>query len=149
MPIEKSCGAIIFRENKTRKYLLLKYGLGHWGFVKGKVEKGETEREVVIRETGEETGITKEKLQFIDDFKEKISYFYKREKKTIFKEVVFFLAKTSAAQVTLSDEHTAYEWLVYEDALDELTFKNARRILEKADKNLNKKKREKKQRTLS
>ncbi|HHF56026.1 MAG TPA: diadenosine tetraphosphate hydrolase, partial [Thermoplasmatales archaeon] len=32
MPVERSCGGVIF---KDKKYLLLKYGWGHWGFVKG------------------------------------------------------------------------------------------------------------------
>ena len=38
-----SSGIILFNENNnTRKYLLLNYPTGHWDFVKGGVELGET-----------------------------------------------------------------------------------------------------------
>ena len=41
--VEKSAGAIIFRDdNGTRKYLLLHYNPGHWEYVKGHIEDGET-----------------------------------------------------------------------------------------------------------
>ena len=38
MPFERSGGAILF--HKEKGFLLLKYGWGHWGFVKGNIEEG-------------------------------------------------------------------------------------------------------------
>ena len=56
---EKSCGAVIFiKKDDSTKYLLLNYEAGHWDFVKGNVEPNETEKETVVRELKEETGIT-------------------------------------------------------------------------------------------
>src|SRR3989344_8094708 len=90
---EKSAGAIVFRhEGKKVKYLLLQYGAGHWDYVKGNFEPDEEEEETVLREAEEEAGLMD--LKLIRGFKERISYFYKSEGKTISKEVVFYLGET-------------------------------------------------------
>lgn len=130
MTQKKSCGAAVFKKNKEVKYLLLHYEAGHWDYVKGEVEKGESERDTVMRELEEETGITDGR--FIGDFREEISYFYKMRGKTVFKEVVFFLIETRTDDVRLSHEHIGYEWLDYPKALERLTYRNAKDMLEKA-----------------
>ena len=135
MPKEISAGAVVFRQNKEVKYLLLNYEAGHWDFPKGHIEKGEEEKETVKREVEEETGISK--ISFIEGFKEKIKYFYRREGQTIYKEVVFYLVETKESKIKISFEHIGYEWLDYEDALKRLTFKNAKEILKKAHSFLN------------
>jgi bis(5'-nucleosidyl)-tetraphosphatase len=127
---EKSCGAVVYSRNSAVHYLLLQYEAGHWDFVKGNVEQEENERETAIRELREETGITDG--QFIEDFKEIIAYFYKRQGVTIRKEVVFFLMETHTSRIDLSFEHIGFEWLTYEQAMARLTFKNARDVLSKA-----------------
>ena len=129
---EKSCGAVVFLKNEETKYLLLHYEAGHWDFVKGNVEPNESEKETVTRELQEETGIVD--ARFIDDFREKIDYFYRRQGTTIHKEVVFFIIETHTETVKLSFEHVGYTWLNYEDAMEKLTFKNAKDILQKAHK---------------
>jgi bis(5'-nucleosidyl)-tetraphosphatase len=127
---EKSCGAVVYAKNSEIKYLLLQYEAGHWDFVKGNVEKGENEKETTVRELGEETGITTAK--FIENFREKIGYFYKRQGATVYKEVVFFLMESPTIEVKLSFEHIGYAWLTYDAAMEKLTFKNARDVLTKA-----------------
>jgi bis(5'-nucleosidyl)-tetraphosphatase len=127
---EKSCGAVVFLKNTDIKYLLLHYGAGHWDFVKGNVETHESEKETVIRELQEETGIAD--AQFIEGFREKIEYFYRRQGATIHKEVIFFLIETHTEKVELSFEHVGYTWLDYQSAMERLTFKNAKAALQKA-----------------
>jgi len=127
---EKSCGAVVYIRSPNVKYLLLQYEAGHWDFVKGNVEKGENEQQTAVRELGEETCITD--AQFIDGFKETISYFYKRQGAVVLKEVVFFLMETKTADIKLSFEHVGFTWLTYEEAMRKLTFKNARDVLQKA-----------------
>ncbi|HDN96282.1 MAG: diadenosine tetraphosphate hydrolase [Thermoplasmata archaeon] len=129
MPVERSCGAVIF---KDKKYLLLKYEWGHWGFVKGNIEKGETLEQTFLREAEEEAGLKKEDLEIIYGFNEKISYYYRREGKTIYKEVIYLLAESKTFDVKLSHEHTAYAWLPYEEALEKITYENDRNVLKKA-----------------
>jgi 8-oxo-dGTP pyrophosphatase MutT (NUDIX family) len=132
---EKSCGAVVFLKSSEVKYLLLRYGAGHWDFVKGNVEPNESEKDTVIRELQEETGIVD--ARFIDNFREKIEYFYRRQGTTIHKEVIFFLIETRTEQVKLSFEHVGYTWLNYQRAMKKLTFKNAKNVLQKAHELLN------------
>lgn len=127
---EKSCGAIVFVKNVEVSYLLLHYEAGHWDFVKGNVEPNENERDTVMRELKEETGIVD--AQFIDVFREKIEYFYRRQGATIHKEVVFFLIEVPTEKVELSYEHVGYDWLDYQRAMEKLTFKSAKDLLQKA-----------------
>ena len=127
---EKSCGAVVFLKNTDVKYLLLHYEAGHWDFVKGNVEPHESEKETVIRELREETGIAD--AQFIEGFREKIEYFYRRQGATIHKEVIFFLIETHTEKVELSFEHVGYTWLDYQSAMERLTFKNAKAALQNA-----------------
>ena len=128
---EKSCVAVVFiKKTDATKYLLLDYEAGHWDFVKGNVEPNESEKETVIRELKEETSITE--AQFLDGFREVIAYFYRRQGLTIHKEVVFFLMEAYTDKVELSFEHIGYAWLDYQHAMEKLTFKNAKDVLQKA-----------------
>lgn len=131
MKREFSVGAVLFRRDTGRKYLLLHYEAGHWDFPKGNVEKGEKPEDTAKREIKEETGI--EDIRFIPGFDEKIRYFYKRERTTITKEVEFLLAETKSENVKLSFEHTGFEWLEYEGAYRRTTFRNSKDILKKAE----------------
>jgi bis(5'-nucleosidyl)-tetraphosphatase len=135
MPSEKSCGVVVFREGREgRLYLVLHYEEGHWDLPKGHVEAGEAETQTALRELREETGIKEVELVF--GFRETLEYFYRREGKTMHKEVVFFLGKAASADVTLSFEHVGFEWLPYAKALEKLTFRNAKELLGKAERRL-------------
>lgn len=135
---EKSCGAVVYINNSIQtRYLLLNYTAGHWDFVKGNVEPNETEKQTVTRELQEETGITD--AQFIDSFRESINYFYRRQGLTINKEVVFFIIESQTEEVKLSFEHIGFIWLNYQQAMEKLTFKNAKDVLLKAHDYLKKK----------
>ena len=128
---EKSCGAVVFLKNTEVNYLLLRYGAGHWDFVKGNVEPNESEKETAIRELQEETGIID--ARFMEGFREKIEYFYRRQGATVHKEVIFFLIETHTEKVELSYEHVDYTWLNYHRTLERLTFENAKTVLQKAN----------------
>ena len=142
MPREKSAGAIVFRKEGSKiYYLLLHYQSGHWEFPKGHIEENESEEDTVKREIAEETGL--KDVEIVEGFREQIKYFFRRNyglkgearKKApwVFKIVVFYLAKTRTKEVKISFEHKNFKWLPYEQALEQLTFKNAREILKKAN----------------
>lgn len=149
MPVEKSAGAIIFRrEGDEIYYLLLHYpssskspgprsranslrGKEYWDLPKGHIEKGEKIEETVKREVAEETGLND--IGIVEGFKEWIKYFFKFEGKNIIKFVTFYLAETKTKEIKISGEHKGFKWLAYEKALEKLTFKNAKGILEKAN----------------
>ena len=125
-----SCGAVVFIKNPELKYLLLHYPDAHWGFVKGKLESNENEKETVIRELEEETGILDSK--FIKGFRERITYSYMRAGKTVNKEVIFFLIKTQTKKIRLSYEHSEYLWVQFSEAMKILKFYNSKNVLQKA-----------------
>ena len=128
----RSSACVVFRrENAKIEYLLLHYRYSHWGFTKGIVEKGETERETIKRETKEETGITN--IRFFEGFKQRIYYFLKKNGVRYFKEAVFCIAETGERKVTLSFEHIEYKWLEFEDAYNQLSYKNTKRVLKRAN----------------
>jgi 8-oxo-dGTP pyrophosphatase MutT (NUDIX family) len=134
---EKSCGAVVFIKKEDRiLYLLLNYAARHWDFVKGNVEQGESEKQTVTRELKEETGIVE--AQFVEGFRESISYFYRRQGLTVNKEVVFFLMESRTDRVEISFEHVGYVWLDFQHAMEKLTFKNAKDVLQKAENFLSK-----------
>ena len=130
---QKSCGAIIFyaSDAKHREYLLLHYETGHWDLVKGHVEKGEREESTTLREAREETGLG---IKILPGFRETIKYLFRQDNKLINKEVVFFVAEAKTKNVRLSWEHIGYEWLTFDDAIEKLTYKNAKDVLKKSDK---------------
>lgn len=138
MPIEKSAGAVIFREKNSKVYyLLLHYPAAkrrpkpYWDLPKGHIEKGETLEETAKREVKEETGL--DDIKIISGFKETIKYFFRWENKNIMKFVTFFVAKTKNDKVEISEEHIGFEWLLFEEAIKRATFKNAKEIIRKAN----------------
>ena len=130
---ERSSGAVLFSETSSgRIFLLLNYPSGHWDFVKGNIENGETPRQTVIREIKEETCIVD--VEFVNGFEDKIEYHYRRDGNIVHKEVVFFLAKTKTTDVKISHEHLGFVWLSFNDELKKLTYKNAQNVLKKVKK---------------
>lgn len=142
MPKETSAGAVVLRKEDSKiYYLLLHYKSGHWDFPKGHIEEGESEEETVKREVAEETGI--KDIKIVGGFKKWIKYFFRRtydlkrpEKKKapwVFKIVIFYLVETKTKEVKISFEHIGFKWLSYEEALKQITFKNGKEILKKAN----------------
>ena len=130
MKEEVSAGIILFNESENRKFLLLNYPSKHWDFVKGKMENGETSHETALRETKEETGISD--VEFLDGFEEEIEYYFRAENQDIHKKVIFFLGKTKTLDIILSHEHLDFIWLDYDNALNKITYENAKNLLKKS-----------------
>ena len=111
-------------------FLLLHYPSGHWDFVKGKMEKGESTHETAIREAQEETGITD--ITFLENFEEWIKYDFQYQGELVHKKVVFFLAETKTEEVMISHEHLDYTWMDYNTSMEKTTFDNAKTVLTRA-----------------
>ena len=84
MKKEKSCGVLVFDDNKI---LMVHHNLGHWGFPKGHVEEGETEEETAIREVKKETNCD---VEIIPGYRDMITY---SPKEGVMKDVVYFIGK--------------------------------------------------------
>lgn len=128
---ETSAGIVLFREEGSKiLFLLLHYPSGHWDFVKGKMEKGESTHKTAIRETKEETGITD--ITFLENFEEWIKYDFQYKGELVHKKVVFFLAETKTKEVKISHEHLDYTWMDYSTSMEKTTFDNTKTILSRA-----------------
>ncbi len=126
-----SAGLILFRVvDGERLYLLLHYPHGHWDFVKGKIEEGESKQEAALRELEEETGL---EADIMDGFEEQLSYVFREEDELIEKTVYFLIAQTASEEIELSHEHIDFSWLSYNQAEGQLTFPNAKEVLKKAE----------------
>jgi 8-oxo-dGTP pyrophosphatase MutT (NUDIX family) len=134
---ETSAGIVLFRKEGSKiLFLLLHYPSGHWDFVKGKMEKGESIHQTAIRETEEETGITD--ITFLENFEEWIEYDFQYQGELVHKKVVFFLAETKTENVKISHEHVDYTWMDYTTSMEKTTFDNAKTVLTKAQMLLSK-----------
>lgn len=132
---EKSCGIILYRmKGVNREYLLLHYPGGHWDFPKGHVEERDAGEEATARrELEEETGITHIEINPI--YRESMYYEFRRGKFELVKKiVVYFLAEAKHEDVKISFEHKGYIWLPYQKAHKQLTYENAKILIEKAEK---------------
>jgi len=128
---ETSAGIVLFRKEGSKiLFLLLHYPSGHWDFVKGKMEKGESAHETAIREAKEETGIID--ITFLENFEEWIKYDFQYQGELIHKKVVFFLAETKTEEVMISHEHLDYTWMDYNTSMEKTTFDNAKTVLTRA-----------------
>ena len=126
MTYEKSCGAVLFtRRGKSIRYVIVHQRRGSWGFPKGHVEEGESERETALREIYEEVGI---RPRLIDGFREESRYMLPRS--TIRKTVVLFLAEYENQKIhPQKEELIDAPLLSYEEALTRLPHEDTRRIL--------------------
>ena len=128
---ETSAGMGLFRKEYSKiLFLLLHYPSGHWDFIKGKMEKGESTHETAIREAKEETGIMD--ITFLENFEEWINYDFQYQGELVHKKVVFFLAETKTKEVMISHEHLDYTWMDYNTSMEKTTFDNAKTVLTRA-----------------
>ena len=133
---ERSAGFLIFHRRPgvappgDLRFLLLDYGR-HWDFAKGHVDPGETDMEAAVRELREETGIRQ--FCIVPDFQQEIVYFFRSARHGLIrKTVVFFLAEVARPDVILSEEHVAYDFLPFEQAVKRATFAAAKQLLRAA-----------------
>ncbi|MBI3630967.1 MAG: NUDIX domain-containing protein [Candidatus Sungbacteria bacterium] len=143
MSVERSAGAVVYRDAKRgREYLLLKHPRKepepkeYWNFPKGHIEKGETSQEAARRETEEETGLCG--IAFIPGFKETERYVYVAKGRKVLKFVVWFIAESKKKRVKISREHSGAAWLPYDRAYERVFYQGSRRLIQKAHRFLEK-----------
>ena len=131
---ERSAGVIVYRNPSgtvgTEEFLLLDYGR-YWDYAKGHVEKGESDEVAARRELAEETGI--HDVTLTPGFQREMAYFFRSKQGMVRKTVIYFLAQVDSAEVKISDEHVAYDWLPLDVAMARLGFASAREVLQAAN----------------
>ena len=95
-----------------------------WDLPGGRVDAGEDMTEAAVRETAEEAGIV--------IAPERLSLAYAMTEVTEHGNTswLFFTGLTEAAEVALSHEHVAYEWVTLDKALEMIEYKRQHKALQ-------------------
>lgn len=130
--LEVSAGGIVFRlSEQGTQYLLIKDSYGNWGFPKGHLEDGETPAEAAERETAEETGLAQLVLRGPIRV---IDWHFRFRGRHIHKYCHFFLFESADGEPSPQVEEgiTAFRWEPLDQALEALSYDNARGVLKRA-----------------
>jgi 8-oxo-dGTP pyrophosphatase MutT (NUDIX family) len=131
--LEVSAGGIVFRRGpgEGAKYLLIRDSYSNWGFPKGHLEGNESPAEAALRETVEETGLGRVILQGPIRV---IDWHFRFRGRHIHKYCHFFLFESPEGEPCpqVDEGITACQWRPLGEALELLSYDNARGVLKRA-----------------
>ncbi len=112
-------------------FLLIRDPYENWGLPKGHLERGESPEDAALREVAEETGL--DHLELRGELGT-IDWYFREGADLIHKYCHFFLMETNSKSTRpqLEEGISACIWLPLNDALQTLTYDNARLILKSA-----------------
>ena len=130
---ETSAGGVVFRRRTGGEahYLLIRDSYDNWGFPKGHLERGEPPLDAARREVGEETGLADlvpvGPLTVID-------WYFRFRGRTIHKFCHFFLFESRVGEPVpqAAEGITACVWQPLDEALQTISYANARDVLRQA-----------------
>lgn len=127
--VETSAGGVVFRwVDEVPHVLLIRDGHGNWGLPKGHLETGETAPAAALREIEEETGLGGLRL---GNRLRTIDWFFRSSRGLVHKYCHFYLveAPTGDPIPQLDEGITACRWLPLAEAMDAISYRNAREVL--------------------
>jgi 8-oxo-dGTP pyrophosphatase MutT (NUDIX family) len=131
--LEVSAGGIVFRRlpDDGPRFLLIRDSYDNWGFPKGHLEDGESPADAARRETIEETGLEDLVLQGPIRV---IDWHFRFRGRHIHKYCHFFLFESPAGEPApqTAEGITACQWRSLDEALEALSYDNARGVLKRA-----------------
>jgi 8-oxo-dGTP pyrophosphatase MutT (NUDIX family) len=131
--LEVSAGGIVFRRvpGEGAKYLLIRDSYKNWGFPKGHLEADESPAEAAKRETAEETGLRNLVLHGPIRV---IDWHFRFRGRRIHKYCHFFLFESPDGEASpqVDEGITACQWRPLPQALEILSYDNARGVLKRA-----------------
>ena len=123
------CGGVIVFRNKGAVFetIVVKTAAGHYGFPKGKCNKGETNYKAAVRELEEETGITDKMITFVEDNSKELITFKENT-------ITYYLATLKDFDHVPKFDHeelAEVKWINVNDALkmSEFELKNIRKTI--------------------
>lgn len=131
--MEVSAGGIVFRRvpGEAARYLLIRDSYKNWGFPKGHLEGDESPAQAALRETAEETGLDHLVLQGPIRV---IDWHFRFRGRHIHKYCHFFLFESPDGEACpqVAEGITACQWRPLSEALELLSYDNARGVLKRA-----------------
>ena len=131
--LEVSAGGIVYRRTGVEppRFLLIRDSYDNWGFPKGHLEDGESPADAARRETGEETGLGSLVLQGPIRV---IDWHFRFRGRHIHKYCHFFLFESPNGDPCpqVDEGITDCQWRNLDEALDLLSYDNARGVLKRA-----------------
>jgi 8-oxo-dGTP pyrophosphatase MutT (NUDIX family) len=131
--LEVSAGGIVFRRvpGEAARYLLIRDSYNNWGFPKGHLEGDESPAQAALRETAEETGLSTLILQGPIRV---IDWHFRFRGRHIHKYCHFFLFESPDGEACpqVDEGITACQWRPLPEALEVLSYDNARGVLKRA-----------------
>jgi 8-oxo-dGTP pyrophosphatase MutT (NUDIX family) len=131
--VEVSAGGIVFRQEPghAARFLLIKDSYRNWGFPKGHLEEAETPAQAAARETSEETGLNALVLHGPIRL---IDWHFKFRGRRIHKYCHFFLLESPEGEPSPQEDEgiTDCRWVSLDEALELLSYDNARGVLKRA-----------------
>jgi 8-oxo-dGTP pyrophosphatase MutT (NUDIX family) len=131
--LEVSAGGIVFRRipGEGARYLLIRDSYNNWGFPKGHLEGDESPAQAALRETAEETGL--DQLVLHGPIRV-IDWHFRFRGRHIHKYCHFFLFESPEGDVCpqVDEGITACQWRPLPEALEVLSYDNARGVLKRA-----------------
>ncbi len=130
---ETSAGGVVYRvgPGSDPVFLLIRDSYRNWGFPKGHLEDGELPDAAALREVREETGL--EGLELRGEI-DTIDWYFRFRGRLIHKVCHFYLMET-ASTVTCpqrAEGITACRWMSIIDALQTISYANAKAVLQRA-----------------
>jgi 8-oxo-dGTP pyrophosphatase MutT (NUDIX family) len=112
-------------------FLLIRDSYDNWGFPKGHVEQDEAPERAALREVEEETGLRDILLR---DAIDTIDWYFRFRRRLIHKVCHFYLMESEHAETSPQREEgiTECSWLPLAEAMDRISYANARGVLERA-----------------
>jgi 8-oxo-dGTP pyrophosphatase MutT (NUDIX family) len=130
---ETSAGGVVFRRDAegALHYLVIRDSYRNWGFPKGHLEPGEPPADAARREVAEETGLAD--LQLHGPIRV-IDWYFRFRSQTIHKYCHFFLFESRSGEPVPQGEEgiTACVWRPLDEALETISYDNARGVLRRA-----------------
>ena len=133
---ETSAGGVVFRRTDAGpRFLVIRDPYYNWGLPKGHVEDEESAQDAALREVSEETGLGSlsvvARLPTID-------WQFRDGHVRVHKVCHFFLMESGAGEAVpqLTEGISACDWLPLEEALERITYDNAREVLREAGRRI-------------
>jgi 8-oxo-dGTP pyrophosphatase MutT (NUDIX family) len=129
--VETSSGGVVYRRGEDFEFLLIRDPYDNWGLPKGHIEGGETPQQAALREVEEETGLRD--LELVAQLPT-IDWYFRARGKLVHKFCHFFLLRCADGDPVpqLDEGITECKWSAPPDAVDIVSYANARHVLRAA-----------------